>query len=156
MRGHNIPEWCVVRTGYDVTFSATKLIVQSAIYPTGTLYLNTCLSVMDKFDPDLSRMRGQNLCEKEASNFPYSRFPIAQYDECHKIIKIDFKNFSMETCLIVVWGEWAHNFIDFPSLYFMFVNCLNKFLFFKTFYPCFWNKKRREIALVYRKWMLFG
>jgi hypothetical protein len=80
MRGHSIPEWCVVTTEHDVTFSATKLIVQSAIYRTGTLYLNVCLLVMDKFDPDSSRMRGQNLCEKEASHFPYPRFPIPQHD----------------------------------------------------------------------------
>ena len=69
-----------MRTVYEVTFSATKLIVQPAIYRTGTLYSNICLSVMDKFDPDLSRMRGQNLREKEASHFPYPRFPIPQYD----------------------------------------------------------------------------
>jgi hypothetical protein len=69
-----------VRTEHDVTFSATKLIVQSAIYRTGTLNLNICLSVMDKFDPDSSRMRGQNLCEQEASHFPHPSFPIPQYD----------------------------------------------------------------------------
>jgi len=80
MRGCSIPEWCGVRTEYDVTFSATKLIVQPAIYRAGTLYLNICLPVMDKFDPKSSLTPGQNLCEKEGSHFPYPRFPIPQYD----------------------------------------------------------------------------
>ena len=64
----------------NVTVSATKLIVWPAIYRTGILYLNICLPVMDKFFPDSSRMRGQNLREKEASHFPYPTFPKPQYD----------------------------------------------------------------------------
>ena len=69
-----------MRTDYDVTVSATKLIVRPAIYRTGTLYLNICLHVMDKFDPDSSCMRGQNLREKEASHFPYPTFQKPRYD----------------------------------------------------------------------------